>query len=251
MLRIAICDDDIDELTAMEHLIDLYRTSKNVDCEYAAFPNGVELVAALEKGIRFDIYCLDIIMPGFLGTDVARDIRTRDKAARIVFFTSSREHALESYSVKAVNYILKPITKEKLFLVFDEMLDRMQTVEDEDKIIVKSIVGIQKILISHLVFAEALNHNVLYHLKNGSVINCYESFSGVCDTLLEYRCFLRTHRSYLVNMRYIQTIEYKQVILKVLSPVPVAQGAASEIKKQYLAYLKERTDDANNLGIFE
>jgi DNA-binding LytR/AlgR family response regulator len=251
MLRIAICDDKIDELSTMVQLIDLYRTSKNVNCEYAAFPNGVDLVAALEKGMRFDICCLDIIMPGFLGTDVAWDIRTRDKAARIVFFTSSREHALESYSVKAVNYILKPITKEKLFLVFDEMLDRMQTVEDEDKIIVKSIVGIQKILISHLVFAEALNHNVLYHLKNGSVIKCYESFSGTCDTLLKYGCFIRTHRSYLVNMRYIQTIENKQIILKVLSPVPIAKSTAVEIKKQYLAYYKERTDDANSLGVIE
>lgn len=65
MLGIAVCDDNIDELSNMVQLIDLYRTSKNFNCEYAAFSNGFDLVSALEKGKRFDIYCLDIIMPGF------------------------------------------------------------------------------------------------------------------------------------------------------------------------------------------
>jgi DNA-binding LytR/AlgR family response regulator len=63
MLHIAICDDNIDELSNMVRLIGLYKTSKNVDFEYATFPNGIELMAALEKGMRFDIYCLDIMMP--------------------------------------------------------------------------------------------------------------------------------------------------------------------------------------------
>lgn len=102
MLQIAVCDDNIDELSNMVQLINLYRTSKNFSCEYAVFPNGFELVSALVKGKRFDIYCLDIIMPGFTGIDVAKEIRGFDKIAPILFFTSSPEFALESYSVKAI-----------------------------------------------------------------------------------------------------------------------------------------------------
>jgi DNA-binding LytR/AlgR family response regulator len=236
MLQIAVCDDDIGELSNMVQLIDLYRTSKNLNCEYAVFPNGFDLVSALEKGKRFDIYCLDIIMPGFMGIDVAKEIRDFDKTAPILFFTSSPEFALESYSVKAVNYVLKPISKEKLFFTFDEMLEQIKVEKNEDAVIVKSNEGIQKILIANLVFAEVSGRNVLYHLRSGKVIECTERFSSVCDNLLKYGCFIKTHRSYIVNMQYVDTIENRQVALQTHSSVPVAQGKAREIKQQYLAY---------------
>jgi len=239
MLQIAVCDDNIDELSNMVQLIDLYRTSKHLSCEYAVFSNGFELVSALEKGKQFDIYCLDIIMPGFTGIDVAKEIRGFDKTAPILFFTSSPEFALESYSVKAINYVLKPISKEKLFFTFDEMLEQIKAEKDEDMIIVKSNEGIQKILISNLTFAEVIGRNVLYHLRSGKVIECTEPFSAVCDTLLKYNCFIKPYRSYLVNMQYVDTIENHQVTLQTLSAIPVAQGKAREIKQQYLNYQME------------
>ncbi len=239
MLQIAICDDNIDELSNMVQLLNLYRVTKNFSCEYSAFTNGVDLVSALEKGKRFDIYCLDIMMPGFSGIDAAKEIRGFDKTASILFFTASPEFALDSYSVKAMNYVLKPVTKEKLFFTLDELLEQIKTEKDEDAVIVKSNEGIQRILISTLVFAEVIGRNVLYHLRSGRVIECTESFSAVCDTLLKYGCFIKPHRSYLVNMQYVDTIENHQVTLQTLSVIPVAQGRAKEIKQQYLNYQME------------
>ncbi len=240
MLQIAVCDDNIDELSNMVQLIDLYRTSRNLNCEHAVFPNGFELVSALEKGKRFDIYCLDIMMPGFTGIDAAKEIRTFDKTAPILFFTSSPEFALESYSVKAINYVLKPISKEKLFFTLDEVLEQIKAKEEEDAVIVKSNEGIQKILISNLVFVEVIGRNVLYHLRSGKVVECMEPFSAVCDSLLKYGYFMKPHRSYLVNMQYVDTIENHQITLQTLSSVPVAQGKAKEMKQQYLNYQMER-----------
>ena len=223
----------------MVQLIDLYRTSRHLNCEHAVFPNGFELVSALEKGKRFDIYCLDIMMPGFTGIDAAKEIRTFDKTAPILFFTSSPEFALESYSVKAINYVLKPISKEKLFFTLDEVLEQIKAKEEEDAVIVKSNEGIQKILISNLAFAEVIGRNVLYHLRSGKVVECTEPFSSVCDSLLKYGCFIKPHRSYLVNMQYVDTIENHQITLQTLSSVPVAQGKAKEMKQQYLNYQME------------
>ena len=239
MIQIAVCDDNIDELSNMAQLIHQYRSSKHLDCEYAVFPNGFELISALEKGKRFDIYCLDIIMPGFTGIEVAKGIRTFDKAAPILFFTSSPEFALESYSVKAINYVLKPVSKEKLFFTLDEVLEHVGVKAQKDAIIVKSNEGIQKILIANLVFAEVIGRNVLYHLLSGKVIECAEPFSAVCGNLLKYRRFIKTHRSYIVNMQYVDTIENHQVTLQTLSSVPIAQGKAKEIKQQYLAHQME------------
>ncbi len=239
MIQIAVCDDNIDELSNMVNLINLYRASKNFSCEYAVFHNGFELLSVLEKGKRFDIYCLDIIMPGFTGIDVAKEIRGFDKTAPILFFTSSPEFALESYSVKAINYVLKPISKEKLFFTFDEMLEQIKEEKEEDALVVKSNEGIQKIIISNLVFAEVIGRNVLYHMRSGKVIECTEAFSSVCDNLLKYGCFIKPHHSYLVNMKYVDVIENHQITLQTLSSIPVAQGKAREIKQQYLNYQME------------
>ena len=239
MLQIAVCDDNIEELSNMVQLIDLYRISKNLNCEYSVFSNGFELVSDIEKGARFDIYCLDIVMPGLTGIDIAKEIRNFDKVAPILFFTSSPEFALQSYSVKAINYVLKPVSKEKLFFTFDEMLEHIKREDEEDFIIVKSSEGIQKILISNLVFAEVIGRNVRYHLNSGKVIECAESFSSAYDRLMKYGCFIKPHRSYLVNMKYVDTIENNRVTLQTLSKVPVAQGRAREIKLQYLNYQME------------
>ncbi|MDR0443102.1 MAG: LytTR family DNA-binding domain-containing protein [Treponema sp.] len=239
MLQIAVCDDHFDELADIVRLIDQYKTSKDFDCGSEYFYSGIELIDVLQKGKRFDIYCLDIIMPEVSGIDTALEIRKYDKTAPILFFTSSPEYAVDSYSVDAVNYVLKPITEEKLFAAFDKMRERMQAEKNEDTLIVKSKDGIEKIFISHLVYAEASKHKVRYHLHNGRVIECTETFTAACDNLLKYRCLTRPHHSYLVNMQYIKTIEKTKITLQALSTVPVAQGKAREIKDQYLAYQRE------------
>lgn len=239
MLQIAVCDDNIDELSNIVQLINQYRAERHFSCEYAVFSNGFELVSALEKRKRFDIYCLDIIMPGFTGIDVAKEIRSYDKTAPIILFTTSPEFALESYSVKAINYVLKPISKEKFFFTFDDILERIRLEKNEDAIVVKSNEGIQKILTSNLVFVEVIGRSVFYHLQSGRVIECIESFSSVCDNLLKYRQFIKTHRSFIVNMQYVDTIENRQLTLQTLTSIPIAQGKAKEIKEQYLAYQME------------
>jgi DNA-binding LytR/AlgR family response regulator len=239
MLEIAICDDSIDELSNMVQLINHYRASKKLNCEYAVFTNGFELISTIEKGKHFDMYCLDIIMPGFMGIDVAKEIRSFDKTAPILFFTSSPEFALESYSVKAISYVLKPISKEKFFLTLDEVLEQIKVNKEEDVIIVKSKEGIQKIIISNLIFAEVIGRSVFYHLLSGRVIECVESFTAVCDTLMKYGCFIKPHRSFIVNMQYVDTIDNHQLTLQTLSTIPVAQGKAREIKEEYLKYQME------------
>ena len=109
MIKIAICDDNKDELTNMVQLIKLYQEAKYLNFEYTAFQNGLDLISDLERKKKYDLYCLDIIMPVFTGIEVAKEIRDYDKNAPIIFFTSSTEFALESYSVNAINYVLKPI----------------------------------------------------------------------------------------------------------------------------------------------
>lgn len=239
MLHIALCDDHVNELAELQRLLLDYKQARGFAFDYALFESGFELITALERGKRFDIYCLDIIMPGITGIEVAKEIRAFDKTAPIIFLTSSPEYALDGYSVRAINYVLKPMTREKLFRALDDVFEHIKVNHDDAAVIVKSSDGIQKILISNLVYAEVMGRSVLYHLVSGKVIECTESFSSVCDNLLKYGCFVKPHRSYLVNMRYIDTIESNRLTLQSKETVPVAQGKAREIKQNYLSYQME------------
>jgi len=238
MLQLAVCDDNIHELSNMVHFINQYRIARSLNSNYAVFSNGMDLVSELEKGKRFDIYCLDIILPGFTGIEAAKEIRRFDKAAPIIFFSSSPEYALESYSVRAVNYVLKPLTKEKVFVAFDEILDQISE-KKEEAIIVKSKDGIQRILVTNLVFAEVIGRQVFYHLRSGKIIECSDSFSCVSCNLLKYRRFIKPHRAFIVNMQYIDSIQHNSITLQTLSSIPIAQGKSREIRQQYLDYQME------------
>ena len=66
-----------------------------------------EFLEAFEE--HYDIYLLDVVMPGLNGIELAKEIRSSDKAADIIFLTSSPEFAVESYTVKASNYLVKPV----------------------------------------------------------------------------------------------------------------------------------------------
>lgn len=239
MFRLAICDDDPHSLAHMISLVEEYRFVSPFQFEYASFHNGMEMASVLEHGKHFDVYCLDIVMPGFDGIKLGKEIREYDKSAQIIYFTSSPEFAFDSYSVHAANYILKPITKEKLFSVLNDVLEQMK-LEEESSITVKATQGIQKILLSNLVYAEAMGRKVLYHLNSGRTLECSSQFSKVCNTLLEYHYFIKPHRSYVINMNYINTIENTEITLQIPDTIPIAQGKSKEIKDCYLAFQMER-----------
>lgn len=119
MIKIAFCDDDMEVLHQMNELLDRYRVERNEDITYAAFQSPFELLTEIEKGIRPDILFLDVVMPGQNGMDVAKEIRQYDTNMKIIFLTSSPEFAVESYSVGAYFYQLKPIWEESFFRLMD------------------------------------------------------------------------------------------------------------------------------------
>lgn len=238
MIKIAICDDDRGEREHMSGLIEEYRDVNHIQYEYTVFRNGFELISVLEKGHVFDIYCLDIIMPGFSGISLAKEIRLFDKIAQIIFFTSTPEFALEGYSVQAVNYVLKPVTREILFFTLTEVLERIKQ-EEGLHIIVKGSEGLQKILLSNLMYVEAMGKKVVFHLMFGGTIECTHQISVVCKELIKAGSFIQPHRSYLVNMSYIDRIGKEGIVLQNGTSVPAAQAKLKEMKRCYLAFQME------------
>lgn len=113
-MKIAICDDDSAELQHILNLLSAYQKEHNRTLICKGFTSSFELASTASRE-QYDVYLLDVIMPIISGMELAKEIRSFDKAADILFLTSSPEFAVESYTVKASNYLLKPIVRESLF----------------------------------------------------------------------------------------------------------------------------------------
>lgn len=236
-MKIAICDDNEAELNRIKELLELYAAPAGQNFFIKCFTSSVELASTAEFE-KFDIYFLDIIMPVMDGINLAREIRAFDKSSPVIFLTSSPEFAVESYTVKAFNYLLKPVDKNALYKTIDDILETFHK-ERHDTFIIKNNSGIHKIYLSDIVYAEALNRKVILNLKNNEQIVSTDVFSSICDTLMAHKEFALPHRSFIVNMNYIKTIDTVRILLNNDKTIPVAQRRVSDIKKQYLDFQME------------
>ena len=122
-MNIAICDDDNQCSGMLNILLKEYASRKNItNLSVSIYTDGHDLLDALQEDKSFDVCILDIVMPAVSGIDLGIKLREIGYNGIIIYLTSSREHALDSYKVKAFNYILKPVIPEELFSTLDDTL---------------------------------------------------------------------------------------------------------------------------------
>ena len=239
MIKAAFCDDDLPVLNEMICLLEQYRVKRNQDIEYTAFHSSLELLAEIEKGVRFDVLFLDVIMPGENGISAAKEIRQYDNVVKIIFLTSSSEFAVQSYTVGAYFYQIKPINEESFFRLMDSVIATCGR-ERESSLILRCKSGITRIDLDRLEYCEVIGRTLLFHMDNGMLLESVGSLDELCGQLAPYENFLRPHRSFLINMEYIQSISYKAVKMDSHAEIPIPHGKCSEVKNTYLAYAFNR-----------
>jgi DNA-binding LytR/AlgR family response regulator len=233
-LKIAICDDDSQELAHISSFIDTYRQEKKASLTYQTFQNAIELLSTVNNG-DYDILLLDILMPGLTGMQAAHEIRAFDAEVKIVFLTSSPEFAVESYAVKAYDYILKPASKDKLFSILDALIAEEQ--KPLEGLIVKTQAGMARILFSKLAFVEVINKKLYFHLADGSVQKTSASLAAFEDKLLSRSEFVKVHRSYIVNLWQVGEIRPKEIITHAGNTVPISRLLYGKVREAYMEHL--------------
>lgn len=234
MIKIAICDDDIEYLDKTKLIINQWLHDYGILAELYCFHDGDSLFTK-HKSCKFDIIFLDIIMPFFNGIDTARQLRDIDKSVFIVFLTSSVEFALESYSVKANDYILKPITYEKI----KEVLDYYMTLSEQelDNIILKTDYGYQKIYLHDIEYIESQNKYCIFFLTSGKSFKTMKPLYSFEDELLNKPEFFKCHRSYIVSMLNIDHFNSTEITTKNGGRIPIARGKGKLFSDAYFAFM--------------
>lgn len=235
MIQIAVCDDDERELSRLLELISEYRQAHGLDFVCKPFNNGLDLLANL-KGGEYSLILLDVLMPGFDGIQTAREIRTADQNVKLLFLTSSPEFAVESYAVGAFHYLLKPANVERLFPILDQAFANA-TRPDDVRLTVKSKTGLTSIPLSRLEYVEVLSRMVGFHLTDGSVLETAGTLAAYEDELLVRPEFVKVHRSYLVNLAQVETLERTEAITRQNHRIPVSRSLHAQVKEAYLQFL--------------
>ena len=233
-MYIAVCDDQAQELENLINLLHIWQEEHNATLRYKTFRNATELLNAAEKEC-FTLYLLDVMMPGTDGMAAAREIRSFDEVADIVFLTSSPDFAYASYGVHALDYLLKPIQPDKLLPILNRLSQREQ--EPQDDLLLKSGATLIRVPFSQLTYVEVMNKHLYYHLTSGTVHEIPGTLKQCESLLLSRPEFKQIHRSYIVNL--LQVVELSPTAIKTSSgkKLPVSRGLYPDLQKDYVKLL--------------
>ncbi|HOG01926.1 MAG TPA: LytTR family DNA-binding domain-containing protein [Clostridia bacterium] len=237
MLRIALCDDDREDLGRLERDIGAFRTALGPEAELAlrCFTSGTDLICAINRGERFDIILLDVVMPLCDGIETAREIRLADKAVRIIFLSASAEFALDSYDVKAFSYLLKSGPREKLFLALREAAGEVESAPGHCAL-VKTKTGLVRLQYHAIAYLEVVGKTITFTMSGGEKYEMYGTLSDAEEAFLARERFLKPHRSYIVNMDCVRRLSERELTMADGSRVPVSKANYTEVKRRYIAY---------------
>lgn len=232
-MHLAICDDEPDQIVRITNALEAYRAEKLPSLRWDAFQSGFSLLSAIEHGNTFDAVLLDIFLADTNGMDVARSLRAMNDSIDLVFLTSSTDYAVESYTVEACDYVLKPVSQNTLFHTLDKLAARVEK-ESHQGIIVRSIEGnLVKVVWKRLMYLEAMRHNVAFYHADGTSTKTRLPFASFVEKLSAQENFVQTHRSFIVNLHYVHRIEKNRVFLLDGTELPLPRSRYRKVSDDF------------------
>ncbi|MBR5089521.1 MAG: response regulator transcription factor [Ruminiclostridium sp.] len=231
-MRFAVCDDEAELRRDISDRIAALCPGASV----TEFSSGDEILAGAGS---FDIVFLDIGMDGLDGMQTARELRRNGCRAAIIFVTAFEDRVFDAFDVGAFNFLVKPVSVQKFAEVLKKAIDSRNepaaTVTSDRFIAVKSGGVSTKLALSEIIYAEVFDRILILHTVSGKVeyrgrLNEFEKCTD--------ETFFRTHRSYLINLRYLEKYTSSEVTMENGDRVLLAKQRYSELVKAYLRYIK-------------
>ena len=231
-MKIAICDDSPEAIEKVE--TELEKMSHKI-FDYDVFFNGEELLAYAEKhGIKYNLYILDIEMEVMDGLQLAKRIRKIDSRALIVFLTSYSSYVYDVFEVVTFDFILKPISYEKLEVVIDKAKSYLQLTKQN---FIFSYRQNQYIIsCDEIIYIEKKGRQAMIYTEDENY-HCNMTLLDIWNQL-DQSVFTHVHSSIIVNLEYIREITKDDLYLKNGTNLFVSRTYKQELKEKHLYYLR-------------
>ncbi len=196
--------------------------------------SAIEALEILNNN-SIDLIFLDIQMPELTGIELSRVI---GKDTRIIFTTAFTEYAIEGFKVNAIDYLLKPFNYEEFLRAVNKAKEwfdlrnahQITEVNQKDYIFVKSDYKQVKILLNEVLYIEGLKDYVKIWVKdNPKAILTIMSLKSLENSLPSNR-FMRVHRSFIVSLDKIQSVERSQIIINNTIRISIAEQYKDKFK---------------------
>lgn len=228
-LEVAICDDQREDRKKITEAIAEYIKISSCEVHVREFESGEALLA--DDPSKFALFFLDVYMGGQTGIEVAAELRKSGCKGEIVFCSTSRESAADSYDVGALYYLVKPYEKEKLFGVLDRFFSACQAVRS---ITVKVGRSEERILVHDIIYIESNNKTCIIHTTAGDVET--STTLSQLGELLQAPEFARPIRYALVSMRSVVAVPTDVMRLSNGVEIAISRGKRKEMKDVFAEY---------------
>lgn len=236
MIHIALCDNEPEQRQHLSQMVQTYLENRpELIPKLHVYASPERLLSAVKTGGDFDLYLLDVLMPGISGIELGLLLRKMDCEGEIIYITASQEYALDSYRTHADGYLLKPLAQEDLDAALDHALgiSRQKRVPS---ILVKTKTGVVRLAFDDILYVELVNRTLCYHLRGRepvSSLTLRTSFQQAVEPLMEDPRFFRNGSSFAVNLYYVQRIEKNGLYLDGGICVPLTRGMQGEASRRW------------------
>ena len=231
MYEIALCNDDGAFSAEFQALLADVMARRGAAYRLTAFSDPTELLRAMKGGANFCLIFLDIIFGVEKGVRLARLLRKRDRDFDLVFVTANPEYAVDSFSAFPLSYLLKPVARERLAEVMDRFLEKRAP----RMLYLSTSRETLRLAVTDVVFFEIYGHTIVIHLRDGGS----KTWTGALKELeatLPQGCFVRPHRSYLVNLEHVVGVERAWLRLSSGDAVPVSKSAYPKVQASLVEF---------------
>jgi len=239
MLRIAVCDDEQSYLHDVKRLLDEYDAAHGVELAAAAFSLPFDLLERVESGAAYDLYLLDVYMPGMTGIELAGQLRRTGIEAPVVFLTTSREHALEAFGVGAAGYLVKPFEREAFFRTLDAVTSRGKS-EHQRSVLLKADGEVRSVAVRDILYCEAHRNDQRMFLADGSKVWLHMTAGELFALLAPSGNYARCGAAYILNLAKLRRLSSRSALMADGAEIPVPRGAYAELKTACYNFYCER-----------
>lgn len=234
MLHFILCDDDKRQLSELAAFTRQWADTHRLSVKISQFSTGTELLQQF-KPQRNDILLIDIILSRTMnGINVAKYLRSQRADFHIIFISSSEEFALEAYEANPYSYLVKPVSYKDYCRILDRLMQKVH----QQLLLVQSGHELYNLPIMDISLVEATNRQIVFTLKDGRSVVSRDTLSNVQQILLQYPAFFKPHRSYIINMQYVEHFNSKEISMKNSQAlIPIARGLDKEFKDQYFKFM--------------
>lgn len=237
MLRIAICDDMLDQLALLTSFTQEYIEAHKLSAVIRQFSHPDALLTACETEM-FHIYLLDMVMPMVSGLEVGQSIRLASRGAQIIYITTEPGYALDAYAVNPLHYLIKPIQRAQLFSVLALAVSKLNLCS-EVTITVKTKAGLRTLAAGQIAWCCYQNRAARYTLLDGEQVETTTlsiSFAEHTAPLLRDPRFLSPHIAFVLNMSRVEKLTREGFTLRDGGFIPVSSRQYTAVREAYLDY---------------